>query len=347
MTQEDTRPASGADERDARSDTPAGTKCRVWANGKVLVKGFPFEQLSDKLQEPDSLVWMDLDSPDHALLGQLADELSLDVNAVEDAVAERERPKLTRYPTHLFITAYAAHLDPGSSEVTLARVSMFVMGNAVITVRRPDFDMDQVLSRWEANPQLLALGPGALVHGLLDYIVDSHFDTVQALDDELETLEDDLFEEKPQTREVQRHSFQLRKSLVQLRRIVLPMREVVGGLQRRDSGGHHYDPELDSYFQDLYDHAIRAAEWTESLRDMVSTIFETNLSLSDTRMNIVMKKLTAWAAIVAVPTAVTGFYGQNVPYPGFDHFSGFLVSAAIIVVAVVGLYIGFRRRDWL
>jgi magnesium transporter len=101
------------------------------------------------------------------------------------------------------------------------------------------------------------------------------------------------------------------------------------------------------YYEDLYDHVIRASEWTESLRDMISSIFETNMSLSDTRMNLIMKKLTAWAAIIAVPTAVTGFFGQNVPYPGFGRQSGFWFSLILMVAIASVLYITFRRKDWL
>ena len=184
-------------------------------------------------------------------------------------------------------------------------------------------------------------------HGLLDVVVDSHFDAVQAMDDQLEELEESLFEERPLSRGVQRTAFQRRKALVQLRRVVLPMREVVNGLLRQIDRHGDAEAELNSFFQDLYDHVLRASEWTESLRDMVSTIFETNLSLSDTRMNEIMKKLTSWAAIIAVPTAVTGFFGQNVPYPGFGHWWGFVISTLVIIVMACGLYVGFRRRDWL
>jgi len=91
----------------------------------------------------------------------------------------------------------------------------------------------------------------------------------------------------------------------------------------------------------------RAAEWTESLRDMISSIFETNLSLADSRLNSIMKKLTSWAAIIAVPTAITGFYGQNVPYPGFGAHWGFWVSSIVIIVIGGGLYAVFRRKDWI
>src|SRR5206468_9380684 len=105
-------------------------------------------------------------------------------------------------------------------------------------------------------------------------------------------------------------------------------------------------PELTPYYEDLYDHILRAAEWTESLRDMITSIFETNMSLSDTRMNMIMKKLTSWAAIIAVPTAVTGFFGQNVPYPGFGKEWGFVYSVVIMVVIAAALYVSFKRKDW-
>jgi magnesium transporter len=146
------------------------------------------------------------------------------------------------------------------------------------------------------------------------------------------------------THSVQRRTFAIRKSLVQARRVILPMREVVNTITRRDSG---LVEELRPYFEDLYDHVVRAAEWTESLRDMVTSVFETNLSLQDARLNTIMKKLTAWAAIIAIPTAVTGFYGQNVPYPGFGQHWGFVTSTAIMVGLVCGLYVMFRRKEWL
>jgi len=176
-------------------------------------------------------------------------------------------------------------------------------------------------------------------------LVDRHFDAVQALDDGIEELEDILFDERPRDPEVQRRSFELRKSLVTLRRVVLPMREVVNTLLRRDL--HVVDDDMAPYFQDVYDHVLRAAEWTESLRDLVTTILETNLTIQGNRLNLIMKKLTGWAAVIAVPTAVTGFYGQNVPYPGFGKEWGFLLSVGVLFGTAGALYWAFKRRDWL
>ena len=138
-------------------------------------------------------------------------------------------------------------------------------------------------------------------------------------------------------------NFRIRKDLVELRRVVLPMREVVNSIQHRRLDAKTA-PELDPLYADLYDHVLRVSEWTESVRDMVTTVFETNLSLQDARLNTVMKKLTGWAAIIAVPTAITGFYGQNVKYPGIDTVGGFVTSTSIIVLMVLGLYWMFKRR---
>jgi magnesium transporter len=123
------------------------------------------------------------------------------------------------------------------------------------------------------------------------------------------------------------------------------MREVVNALLRRDLGV--VDDAMAPSYQDVYDHVLRATEWTESLRDFVTTILETHLTIQGNRLNETMKKLTGWAAIIAVPTAVTGFFGQNVPYPGFAHKSGLYESVVIMVVIAVALYVTFKRRNWL
>jgi magnesium transporter len=176
-------------------------------------------------------------------------------------------------------------------------------------------------------------------------VVDGHFAAVQALDTEIEALEDLLFDAQSRDTDVQRRSFELRKSLVLLRRIVLPMREVVNSMLRRDL--HVLTAAMTPYYHDVYDHVLRATEWTESLRDLVTTILETNLTIQGNRMNLVMKKVTSWAAIIAVPTAITGFYGQNLPYPGFATHWGFWFSSALIIVASGLLYWLFRRSEWL
>lgn len=337
--------------------SPAGPRTRLWIDGQLKAENFGLGDVAGHLRQTAALVWVDLCNPDRAQLAELADGLGLDERAVEDVVERTERTKASRYSTHTFLTVYATALGPqkpGSIESRLltSRVSIFVLPNGLVTVRhenncaKPIFDIAEVVRRWDDNSDLIKAGAPALLHGVLDVVVDAQYDTIGQLDDAIESLEDGLFDDRAQTRQLQRDTYRLRKELVELRRIVLPMREVVNTIMRRRSQGGDA-VELDGWFSDLYDHVIRAAEWTESLRDMITTVFETNLSLQDARLNTIMKKLTGWAGIIAVPTLVTGWYGQNVPYPGFGLTAGVVASALLSVLASVTLYIGFKRRGWI
>ncbi len=325
--------------------TEAAVRTRLWRNGVLEKENFPFEDISDYICQDDCLVWADVQAPTAERLAALAEELSLDKLAIEDSVAHHERPKASRYATHTFLTAYALELDRESGELCNVQVSAFVMKHAFVTVHAGEwFDIDTIVTRWDENADLIKYGVKALVWGMLDVLVDGHFEVVQALDDEIEGLEDVLFDQASQPQQIQRRTFTLRKSLVHARRAVLPMREVVNTLMRRDVD---IEPPLRPYFEDLFDHVLRAAEWTESLRDMVTSVFETNLSLQDARLNTIMKKLTSYTALIAIPTAVTGFYGQNVPYPGFGRHDGYLSSLAIIVLLAGLLFTVFKRKGWL
>jgi magnesium transporter len=321
-------------------------RTRLYRNGVLEAEGFPVAEVSDHIADESAVVWFDLCQPTAKELATISEELGLHALAVEDAVAEHQRPKLDRYESHLFVTAYAVALDTVSGQLDTCEVAAFITRNALVTVRKDErFDIDEVVARWDQSPDLAKYGVAFLLHGLLDYVVDTHFDAVTVLDTEIERLEDQLFDDHPKDREMQRRTFQLRKSLVTARRVVLPMREVVNSLLRRDL--HVVDPAMLPYFQDVYDHVLRATEWTESLRDLVTTILETHLTVRGNRLNVIMKQVTSWAAIIAVPTAVTGFYGQNVPYPGFGQLSGFWTSTLVTVALSAVLYVVFRRRDWL
>ncbi|MET7422847.1 magnesium transporter CorA family protein [Dactylosporangium sp. NPDC005555] len=319
-------------------------RTRLYRNGDLVAEDFPLDDISEHLRAADTVVWLDLESPTPRQYEQVQEEFGLHQLAIEDASSPRERPKLGHYRGHLFLSAYQAGFDGHAGALAVHPVAAFITSRALITVHDDGFDIDAVVKRWDDTAELAAHGVAYLVHGMLDVIVDGHFDAVQELDDALEALEDQLFEETPMAvRAVQQRSFRLRRSLSHLRKIVLPMREVVNGLIRAKI----VDEETAPYYQDLYDHVLRVTEWTESLRDFVATILESNLAVQGNRMNNIMKKVTSWAAIIAVPTAVTGYYGQNLPFPGFEHRSGFVVSAVLIVALSVTLYLTFKRKDWL
>lgn len=327
------------------------TQGRVWRDGTLVERDFPLAELPQRIGDERNLVWLDLLGPTAEELSGLAEELGFDLHTVEDALAPRERAKAVRHDTRWFILVHALRLvgaDDYESRIRVARISSFVLPNALVTVRTdPDWDMGQVVERWDGNPRLLTLGTPGLLHGLLDTVVDGHFEVIEELDDSMEELEDLLFEEEASTRNVQRLTYQLRRELVEVRRICLPMREVVSSVIRGTQDLTDWVMPLRGYYEDLNDHVQREGEWTESLRDLVSSIYETNISLADTRMNVVMKQLSGWAAIIAVPTLITGWFGQNVPFLGFGSRSGLWVSIGLIVVCVAILYRVFRTKDWI
>ena len=325
---------------------PGMVRTRLYRNGVLEKENFPAAEISDHLPDPSAVVWLDMCAPDEDDLSTISEELGLHRLAVEDAVHEHQRPKLDHYESHSFLTAYSARFDPDTQILDKSELAVFITEHAVVTVRKNEgFDIEEVVRRWDSESELAKSGVGFLLHGLLDFVVDSHFAAVQGLDEQIEDLEDLVFDDRIDYADMQRRSLRLRKSLVMLRRAVLPMREVVNALMRRDLG--FIDDPMLPYFQDVYDHVLRASEWTESLRDLVTTIRETQLNLQSNRLNMIMKKVTSWAAIIAVPTAVTGFYGQNVPYPGFGQPWGFWVSTIAMIVISAALYVLFRRRDWL
>jgi magnesium transporter len=354
-SRQDTAEAIAPPERNTGSAvTPAddprrGTvRTRLYRSGELIKEDFPPDQISDELrQRHGCIIWLDLCEPNAAELDIIGREFGLHKLAIEDALENAQRTKIDRYRTHLFMSAYSADINEETGELVAREIVAFITHHALITVRKaPAFDIDPVVARWDSSADLMQYGVSALLYGLLDYLVDGHFRAVEALDQAVEETEDGLFETgRGAIEHVQRRSFQLRKSLVLLRRITLPTREVVNTLLRHDLDIVP-DP-MAPYFRDVYDHVIRATEWTESLRDLVTTIVETNLTEQGNRMNLIMKKVTSWAAIIAVPTAITGWYGQNVPYPGFGKTSGLIATTVLIVGLAGGLYVLFRLKDWL
>jgi magnesium transporter len=331
-------------------------RTRVWRKGVLEEEDFPIERVSDYVEQEDTVVWVDLCLPDRDDIQQMADELGLDPLAVEDALETRERPKVERFRTHLFVTTYAMTLtDDG--QLRLSKISAFVLPQAMVTVRHEDFDIDPIVKAWDETPELLGYGPRGLLYGMLDTLVDGHLACLQQLDDRVEEAEDQLFDEQPRSgNEIQRQTYMLRRQMTGVRKVVLPMRDVADMLLRHaelhkaeDAPGQdeQAQTEMIERLRDLRDHVIRANEWNDSLRDVVATMFETGLSLADANLNQIVRKLSGWAAIIAVPTAVTGFYGQNVPYPGSGQWWGFLVSSVLTVVLAVGIWAVFKRKGWL
>ena len=366
---------TAVDPRTRTDAAPEGPACRdqvcttVWRCQEGKGEHFELEDLSEIKDEPDVLFWVDLldvHDGDYTKLWELADELGFPPEDVKVAVNGGTRPKAARQSTHTFIATYATTLDkaaeratPFDSRVVTSRISVFLLPRGLVTVRHDDgFDMQKLADRWDADKHLWRLGSGALLYDLFDLLADQQFETLNALEDDIEALESALFtyigpedgrtkvNDREANRELLLNVFRLRKELVDLRRVVLPMREVVNIVDHDPLGGAK-DDELDKLFDELHEQILRLTEWTDSLHDMITAVFETNLSVQDQRLNEVMKKLTGWAAIIAVPTLITGWFGQNVYYPGANASSGLVASTVMIFIIALPLWAFFRHRDWL
>ena len=319
---------------------------RVYRKGVLDAEDFELALVSDYLAEPDTVVWVDFCAPTKEQLYELAVELGLHELAVEDALSEHQRPKLDHYETHLFLSCHAVRVNNEEGGLDVTEIDSFINERWLITVRKDQgFSMAPVLYRWGRSSDLLRNGVSFLLYGLLDVVVDSYFDTVQEFDDFYDAISEGIFSDKPLDPAQQRLWFEMRRALVKFHRLVVPMREAVSGLMRREHSAVSAD--LYPYYQDVYDHILRVTESTDALRELVATIVETNLSLRDYRQNQVMKKVTSWAAIIAVPTLITGYYGMNVPYPGAGKDWGVALSAALMLALSGTLYALFRRREWL
>jgi magnesium transporter len=321
-------------------------RSRLYENGELTQENFPLSLIPSIKNKKGKFFWIDLVAPTEKELGVLGDELGLNKLALEDAFSGRQRPKLEHYDSHIFINAYSARFKRKSKKLASEEIAIFITKNGLITVRDDEsFPISDLMQRWDDSIELVDSGVTYLLWGLLDVIVDGYFEAVEELDVEIESLEELMFAAERIDVQIQQRTYELRKALVILRRIAVPMREVINPLVRQDL--KQLDSSMNPYFQDIYDHVMRVADWTESLRDLITTLLETNLTIQGNNMNMIMKKVTSWAAIIAVPTAITGWFGQNVPYPGFSEGWGVWASLISILATSVILYWAFRRNDWL
>jgi magnesium transporter len=324
------------------------THTRLYEGGGVVAEGFGPEEIAAKLEErPKAVLWLDLYDPDENDMKAVAAEFALHPLAVEDAVHDHQRPKLDRYPGHLFMNVYAVHVEMESTpRLHKAEISAFITERALITVRKSPSDTKQFVQRWDQDAELGAAGGiGFLVYGLLDVVVDGQFAAARQVDVAMDNTEDIILEEGGAPRQVRKYGFALRKVIAEVRRPVAPMPDLIEQVMRADI--HLVTEHLAPYYRDVDDHARRATETIDIARDRINSLLEADLNEQSNALNDITRKLAAWAAIIAVPTAVTGYFGQNLPYPGYEKWWGFVFSTMLIVVMAAGLYLYLKRRGWL
>jgi magnesium transporter len=322
--------------------TPMIVNCAVYAHGRK-VTDLPIEQISDVLQNEGQFLWVGLHEPSEALLRQIQEEFGLHDLAIEDAHRAHQRPKIEEYGDELFVVLRTARLE--GDAIHFGETHVFVGPRFVVSIRHgASLTYARVRERCEATPELLEKGPGFVLYALLDFIVDNYFPIVDALEERLEDLEEEIFGRQFR-RETTERIYHFKRELGMIKRAVSPLMEVCNRLSRFD---HRTIPQdMQPYFRDVYDHVLRINEAVDSLRDLVATVLEANLSLVSIGQNDVMKKLAAWAAILAVPTMVAGIYGMNFTFMPELHWRWGYPGVMALTAGLCGfLYSRFKRATW-
>jgi magnesium transporter len=310
-------------------------------------------------EEPDGMAWIGLHQPSEQELLSLAAEFDLHELAVEDAMEAHQRPKLERYGDTLFVVLRAARYLDAQEEVDFAELHVFVGADFLITVRHGAApDLSAVRRRMEDTPELLALGPEAVLYAILDAVVDGYAPVVAGVQNDIDEIETEVFRGDP---EVSRRIYELSRETVEFQRATRPLVGMLHGLM---AGFTKYgtDEELQRYLRDVADHVTHISERVDGFRQALTEILTVNATLVTQQQNAEMralaeagfeqneeiKKISAWAAILFAPTLVGTIYGMNFDHmPELHWLYGYPFAILLMAVVCTSLYVVFKRRGWL
>lgn len=308
------------------------------------------ELISEAVKRGDSLVWVDLLDPTDEDFCWIEQEFKLHPLSIEEARRRGQRPKLERYETHTFLVTYGG----ATHDVTdLPELGMFVGPGWLVTLRSTNesgssFDIEPCLQRFRRTKSHDDGDEvGFLLYSILDEVVLSYFPAIERIEDEIEVLEGDIFMgEQDAESEIQRVLLGLRRELIELRRRVVPLRDVVMAILRQEIDAidrHHL-----VYFDEVLSHLLRAIEEIDNQRELLGNAVEAHLSTQANRMNVIMKKMTSWGAILLCATIVTGIYGMNFDnIPLLHNDVGYVLMLIMMAVITFGGYAYFKRKGWL
>ena len=330
--------------------------CGVYVDGMRLPGKYTHAAALNKVREleqqgKDAFVWIGLHEPDEHQMQAVADVFDLHELAVEDAVCAHQRPKLERYDKTLFLVLktvnYVEHESIANARevVETGEIMIFVGADFVVTVRHGDHTgLAGVRQRMDASPALMALGPYAIMHAIADHVVDGYLDITDLVESDIDAVEESVFSPTQATNID--HIYLLKREIVELRRSVSPL---TLALQRL--GTDHSDlisVEVRRYLGDVLDHNIQAADRIMSYDDMLSSLVQAALGKVAMQQNVDMRKISAWVAIAAVPTAMAGIYGMNFEHmPELEWAWGYPAALTLMFCVCFTLYRTFRRNHWL
>ncbi|HEV8284354.1 MAG TPA: magnesium/cobalt transporter CorA [Chitinophagaceae bacterium] len=318
--------------------------CAAYSMGR-RVADVELDNVHEVLKEPNQFVWIALHEPSEKILSRVQQEFGLHDLAVEDAHSAHQRPKIELYGESLFVVLRTAQMTQ-QNHIEFGETHFFVGENFIVTVRhKSTVSYANVRVMCENSPHLLSKGQGYALYAVMDFIVDQYFPVVHAMEMELEIIEDKIFKEKP-SRTTTEQIYQLKRDLLEVKRAVSPLVDVCNRLMRFDI--KYISEETRPYFRDVYDHVVRINEMIENTRELLNTALEANFSLISISQSDVSKKFAGWAAIIAVPTMVAGFYGMNFKFmPQVEWHYGFYAVILFTIGACILIYFLFRRSGWL
>jgi magnesium transporter len=322
----------------------------LYRDGVRLPGPFVLEGAHEHCNGTNTFAWIGLYEPTEEEFEAVRKEFGLHELAVEDAIHAHQRPKLEIYDETLFVVLKPARYVDTIEVVDFGEILLFVDKDFVVVVRHRDASrLVEVRKALEAKPQELALGPSAVLHAVVDKVVDDYAVVLAGVEGDIGELEAQVFssDEAPTER-----IYKLKREVLQFHQATQPLLEP---LDRLVSGGFvALSTELGEYFRNSHDHLLRVVERIAAFRDLLTSILEANLiqvtvrqNEDMRRQNEIVKKVSSWAAIIAVPALITGYYGMNVPYPGSGSVWGVVISTLLILLLSLGLFLEFRRRDWL
>jgi magnesium transporter len=310
-------------------------------------------------EHENAIAWIGLYRPDQHELGSLAHEFDLHELAVEDAIVAHQRPKLERYDETLFVVLRAAHYIDAREEVEFGEVHVFLGSDFVITVRHAESpDLGAVRRRLESDPDLLALGPEAILYAILDRVVDGYLPVVAGLENDIDEIETEVFGNDPG---VSRRIYELTREVIEFQRATRPLAAVLRSLAA-GFGKYGTDEELQRYLRDVEDHLTLVIEQVDGFRQLLRDILTVNATLVAQRQNEEMrvlseasidqnedvKRISAWAAILFAPTLIGTVYGMNFDHMPELHWTGGYPFALVLMVLVsVTLWAVFKIRRWI
>ncbi|WP_405729549.1 magnesium and cobalt transport protein CorA [Streptomyces sp. NBC_00028] len=352
--------ADRSDPATTEAEPPSIVQAALYRDGvRVSAPATLAETFRELREQRSGMAWIGLARPTEAELLSLAAEFDLHPLAVEDAMEAHQRPKLERYGETLFVVLRAARYLDAPEEVDFGELHVFVGPDFVITVRHGAApDLSAVRSRMEASPDLLKLGPEAVLYAILDAVVDGYVPVVAGVQNDIDEIETEVFRGDP---EVSRRIYELSREMVEFQRATRPLVGMLHGLM---TGFSKYgtDDELQRYLRDVADHVTHTSERVDGFRQALTEILTVNATLVTQQQNAEMralaeagfeqneeiKRISSWAAILFAPTLVGTIYGMNFPHmPELGWRFGYPFAVGLMGVICVSLYVIFKRRDWL